>query len=92
MRQAGFSYPDPMAANNDPAFTTEQPTENEIRAAIADVQCKRKVGVVEVWSTVETAYQRQSVDAHHDQLELIRHAIQIKLANARAVLAGRLRP
>jgi hypothetical protein len=46
--------------------------------------------VVEVWSAVEAAYQRQAVDAHHDQLELIRQAIQIKLANARAVLAGRL--
>ena len=92
MRRTGFSYPDPMAANPDPAFTTEQPTENEIRTATADVQCKRKVGVVEVWSTVETAYQRQAVDAHHDQLELIRQAIQIKLANARAVLAGRQHP
>jgi hypothetical protein len=90
MRQTGFSYPDPMAANNDPAFATEEATETELRTAVADVRCKRKVGVVEVWSTVEAAYQRQAVDAHHDQLELIRQAIQIKLANARAVLAGRL--
>jgi hypothetical protein len=92
MRQTGFHYPDPMAANNDPAFTIEQPTENEIRTAIADVQCKRKVGVAEVWAAVETAYQRQAVDAHHDQLEVIRQAIHIKLVNARAVLAGRPHP
>jgi hypothetical protein len=92
MRQTGFSYPDPMAANNDPAFATEQPTETEIRAAVADVRCKRKVGVVEVWSAVETAYQRQAVDARHDRLELIRQALQIELANALAVLAGRLHP
>jgi hypothetical protein len=92
MRQAGFSYPDPMTANNDPAFATEQPTGNEIRTAVTDVRCKRTVGVVEVWAAVETAYQRHTVEAHRDQLELIRQAIQIQLANAREVLAGRLQP
>jgi hypothetical protein len=92
MRESGFSYADPMAANNDRAFATEQPTENEVRAAIADVRCKRKVGVVEVWSAVETAYQRQAIDGHYEQLELIRQAMQVQLANARAVLAGPLDP
>ena len=89
MRQAGYSYPDPTAANNNPAFATEQPTGDEIGVAVADVRCKRKVGVVEVWAAVETAYQRQAVDVHQDQLELIRQAIQVRLANAQAILAGR---
>ena len=88
MRDLGFSYPDPMAANNDSAFATEEPTEDEMRVAVADVRCKRTVGVVEVWSAVESAYQRRAIDAHHDQLELIRQAIQVRLANAHAVLAG----
>jgi len=88
MRECGFSYPDPMAANNDPASATEEPTEHEVRVAVADVRCKRTAGVVEVWSAVETAYQRWAIDAHPDQLELIRQAIQVRLANAHAVLAG----
>jgi hypothetical protein len=92
MRQTGFSYPDPMAANNDLAFASGLPTDTEIRTAVADVRCKRTVGVVEVWAAVETAYQRQAIDAHHDQLELIRQAIQARLANAQAVLAGRPHP
>src|SRR5205823_14551075 len=31
MREAGFSYADPMAANDDPAFATEQPRSEERR-------------------------------------------------------------
>jgi len=89
MRQNGFSYPDPMAANNDVAFATEVPTEDEIRVAVADVRCKRQVRVVEVWAAVEAAYQRQAIEAHRGPLELIRQAIQVQLANAQAVLAGR---
>jgi hypothetical protein len=77
MREARFSYPDPMAANDDPAFATEQPTETEIGVAVADVECKRQVGVVQVWFAVETAYQRQAVEARHDELELIRQAIHV---------------
>jgi len=75
MRQNGFSYPDPMAANNDVAFAT--------------VRCKRQVRVVEVWAAVEAAYQRQAIEAHRGPLELVRQAIQVQLANAQAVLAGR---
>jgi hypothetical protein len=89
MRASGFSYPDPMAANNDLVFAGEMPTDTEIRTAVADVRCKRAVGVVEVWAAVEMAYQRQAIDAHHDQLELIRQAIQVRLANAQEVLAER---
>jgi hypothetical protein len=88
MRRNDFSYPDPMAANNDVAFATEAPTEDEIRVAVSDVRCKQQVGVVQVWATVEMAYQRQAVETHRDQLELIRQAIQVRLANAQAVLAG----
>jgi hypothetical protein len=92
MRQTGSSYPDPMTANNDLAFATEEATGTEVRTPVADVRCKRTVGVVEVWTAVEAAYQRQAIDAHHDQLELIRQAIQARLANARAVLAARPPP
>ena len=92
VRQTGFGYPNPMTANNDVAFATEEATDTEVRTAVADVRCKRTVGVVEVWTAVETAYPRQAIDAHHDQLELIRQAIQARLANARAVLAGRPPP
>jgi hypothetical protein len=88
MRESGFSYPDPMAANDDPAFATEQPTETEIGVAVADVGCIRRVRVAEVWFAVETAYQRQAVQARHDELELIRQAIQVRLANAHTVLAA----
>jgi hypothetical protein len=73
----------------DDADPHTQATDDEIGVAVADVRCKRMVGVVEVWVAVETAYQRQAVDVHQDQLELIRQAIQVRLANAQAVLAGR---
>jgi hypothetical protein len=88
MQRAGWDYPDPMAANNDPFFATDEPTEREIATAIADVRCKRAVGVVAVWSTMEAAYQQRAVDENRDQLEVARRAVHVRIANARAVLNG----
>jgi hypothetical protein len=95
MRAAGLDYPDPMAANNDPAFSTDEPTEQEIATAVADVRCKRAVGVIPVWAAVEAAYQKLVLDQHRDELELVRRALDIRLANARRAQqrpAGRTRP
>ena len=88
MRQAGFDYADPMKANNDPAFQTPAPTEREIATAVADVQCKARTGLVDVWASVETAYQQRALDEHAEELTVIHRWLSIQTANARRILGA----
>lgn len=91
MHRAGFDYPDPRAANNDPAFRTRRPSGRERATAVADARCKREVDLVDHWATVETAYQRQQVAQHRAQLEVLARALQTRVRNAGRVTGAVLR-
>jgi hypothetical protein len=86
--RAGYDYPDPLAALEDPMFTTPEPTAEEIAIAITDVRCKKEAKVVEVWATVETAYQRTAIEDNAESLERVRRQLAVRRANAATVLAG----
>lgn len=86
--RAGFDYPDPLAALGDPMFSTAEPTAEEIAIATADVRCKKETKVVEVWATVETAYQREAIEDDAESFERIARQLEVRRANATAVLAG----
>ncbi len=68
MRARGFSYADPVAASNDPAWRTPTPSATERRAATADAVCKRQENVIGVWWTVEAVYQQREIDRHRGEL------------------------
>ena len=89
MRRAGFSYRDPMEANDDPAFLTERPSRAEIAVAVADVGCKQAVGLVGAWASVEAADQERALHRHASELELVRRLLDTQERNAARVLAGR---
>ena len=91
MRRAGFSYGDPMQANDDPAFRTERPSRAEITVAVADVGCKREVGLVGVWASVEAAYQERALDRHAGELEVVRRLLDVRRRNAARIAAGAVR-
>jgi hypothetical protein len=91
MRRAGFDYPDPRRANNDPAFRTRRPTSREVATAVTDARCKREVDLVDRWATVETAYQRQQVARYGPELEVLARALQTRVRNASRVTGSALR-
>ena len=91
MRRAGFSYGDPMEANDDPAFRTERPSRAEIAVAVADVDCKREVGLAGVWASVEAAYQERALGRHADELEVVRRLLDVRRRNATRIVAGTVR-
>ncbi|MEU3960676.1 hypothetical protein AB0F42_12760 [Streptomyces buecherae] len=89
MRDRGFSYADPVAASNDPAWRTPTPSATERRAATADAVCKRQENVIGVWWTVEAAYQQREIDRHRGELADIRSTIDERQRLAKAPMAGR---
>ncbi|WEV27707.1 hypothetical protein OYE22_22885 [Streptomyces sp. 71268] len=89
MRDRGFSYADPVAANNDPAWRTPTPSATERRAATADAVCKRQENVIGVWWTVEAAYQQREIDRHRGELADIRATIDERQRLAKAAVASR---
>ena len=85
MGRAGFIYADPREANNDPAWRTSRPSNREIATAVADVRCTREVHLVDLWATVETAYQQHQVAQHAQQLEILAKALATRVRNATRV-------
>lgn len=86
MEKAGFHYRTPMAANDDPAFAGDRPTDREISTAVADVRCKRDVDLARVWAETEASYQIRATHEHEPALEKARAAVATQLSKAAAVL------
>ena len=83
MKDKGYSYADPMKANDDPQWqktTTATPREQQV--ASADVACKQKHNVLGVWYSVDVAYQKQMIEQNAEALDDVKKRIdkQLKLA------------
>ncbi|MGB2568994.1 hypothetical protein ACPFP2_11140 [Micromonospora citrea] len=89
MKLKGYDYADPMAAVGNPVFGTKEPSPEEIKVAVADVRCKREANVVNVWATVETAYQEMALKQHSKELAAIRAHFEAQERNAEKIIAGR---
>ncbi|NUW35769.1 hypothetical protein HTZ77_30740 [Nonomuraea sp. SMC257] len=88
MREQGRQYADPLAAITDRRWMTDGPaSQEEIRAARADVRCKERTGLVPAWAAVERRIQDDAVDAHPAAFRALRATKDQQLAAARAVLA-----
>jgi hypothetical protein len=75
MEEAGYHYPNPLAAAADPRFTEQPPTEDQVAAAITDIECKGRTNLVGVWFSVEAAYQTRQIEAGGDAFTNCRKAI-----------------
>ncbi|MFJ8083798.1 hypothetical protein ACIQ6Y_24710 [Streptomyces sp. NPDC096205] len=84
MAGRGYRYASPMDAIDDPAFATKQASGTEISTARADVECKKKTGLVRTWFDVESGWQRERIEQDAEDLaEVKRHKTdQLKRAAA----------
>jgi hypothetical protein len=86
MKEAGFDYPDPVAALSDPEWPrTPLPGERELRVARADAQCRHRHNVVGVWYAVDQATQEQAVRANAGALAAARASVEAQVAAARGL-------
>ncbi|MEH1129313.1 hypothetical protein [Micromonospora sp. CPCC 206061] len=88
MKDEGFSYPDPFAANDDQRWQSETISAEEIATAVADVTCKEKTNVVGTMLAVERAYQGRQVEQHAAELAAAKVYVQARVAAAGRVLAS----
>ncbi|WP_369246613.1 hypothetical protein [Streptomyces sp. R41] len=77
MKDKGFSYASPIDANNDPRWTGDKPSKDEIATATADAQCKERTSLLTVWHGAEVGIQKNLIAAHSDELAPVR---AVKLA------------
>lgn len=89
MKTKGFTYPAPMAANDDARFRPrpEGPSRAEIDTALADIGCRATHRVAETWHEAETRIQRASIASNATALAADRRALDASLRKAADVLA-----
>jgi hypothetical protein len=88
MQRAGYHYPDPARANNDPSFGSNETTPAEIATAIEDVKCKKETSLINIMAAVEVAYQRRVIERHQQQLRALQAETEAQIKKAADVIAG----
>ncbi|XVQ09944.1 hypothetical protein ACQP1W_46765 [Spirillospora sp. CA-255316] len=89
MKKSGHRYATPPDAVRDKRFLDgagHRVGPAEIGTAVADARCKRETGVVNVWASVETAYQERAIARNRAAFDALRGALTRRLANAANVL------
>ncbi|GAA2101267.1 hypothetical protein GCM10009801_74390 [Streptomyces albiaxialis] len=99
MREKGFSYSTPSAANNDPrwqkasakptAKSSAKASREERTTARADVLCKHSTSLVAVWRRTEAELQRDEIDRHPERYALLHRARSHYMANVKAASGRR---
>lgn len=89
MKADGYTYADPIKANNDPEWNrSTAATARERTVAAADARCKVKNNVVGVWYTVEVAYQDQMIEQHAEELDKVKKDIDARMKLAAQAIGG----
>lgn len=89
MKDAGFDYPDPLAALGDPQWRKAPlPTPQELKVATADAACRHAHNVVGVWYAVDAGYQQQVIAANAAAMAEARTAVETQVRAAARVAAG----
>lgn len=87
MAGSGYQYSTPMEANNDPKWSGEKASAEEIAVAVADVNCKKATNLVGVRMAVDAAYQREAIGQHGAELDAIKAGLTRQATTASAILA-----
>ena len=78
-----------MEANNDPNWSGDKASAEEIAVAVTDVNCKKTTNLVGIRMAVDAAYQRMAISQHGAELNAINAAFVRQAATASAILAKR---
>ena len=89
MAKSDYDYSTPMEANNDPKWSGDKASAEEIAVAVADVNCKKTTNLVGIRMAVDAAYLRIAISQHGAELNAINAAFVRQAATASAILAKR---
>jgi hypothetical protein len=79
MKDKGYTYAEPMDANDDPAWAASEPGKASAReraVAVADVECRDEHHVEKTWFDAETLIQQHDIQQHSADLDKLRNAMQ----------------
>ncbi|MEU4277271.1 hypothetical protein AB0F57_20520 [Streptomyces tanashiensis] len=85
MRKKGYSYAAPMDADADPRFRPDprrRVSEREIATAVADISCRRRHHVAEIWHGVEVRVQSGYVRENAARLAADRRTLDTVIGNS----------
>ncbi|MEU2454949.1 hypothetical protein ABZ605_33280 [Streptomyces sp. NPDC012765] len=86
MKEKGFPYEKPMDAVDDQRFASEKPSEAEISTAAADLGCRDKSQVAQVWYAAEVGIQKSLIEQNSERLDKVKSDIALSVKNASKVL------
>ncbi|WP_200304282.1 hypothetical protein [Streptomyces adelaidensis] len=88
MKSEGYSYATPLESIS--AVNLDEPgaDKSEVRLATADVECKKKVGLVKIWSAAEAEIQGEMILASRQPLQQQKQDNDTTLRNARSLIAA----
>lgn len=89
MAGSGYHYGTPMQANNDPKWSGDKASAEEIAVAVADVNCKKTTNLAGIRMAVDAAYQGKAITQHGVELNAIKATLVRQAATASAILAKR---
>ncbi len=85
MRERGLSYSSPWQPND--RDWSGAPSGAEQTTALADLECRRETRLLDVWLTVEAAYQERLINAERENLEAWRDGHEERVERARQILS-----
>jgi len=88
MKQKGYDYASPLEAMAAPAFVRGKVSAVEKDTAEADVSCKERTRLAEVWFAAESSIQKDMIKAEAGALRRLGELHEKKLRAARKILAG----
>ncbi|MEU0103570.1 hypothetical protein [Streptomyces sp. NPDC006267] len=88
MKGDGYNYAEPLDASDDPRFSSPDVTSEEIATATADIECRDKTNVTQVWFEAETALQKKAIENQAEQLNQEAEALDAAVKKAAEVVTG----
>ncbi|MEU6851534.1 hypothetical protein ABZ901_16605 [Actinacidiphila alni] len=80
MKKKGYTIANPLVAGD--RIGGDSPSGPEIDQAVADVSCKAKTRLVQVWYQADAALQRKEIEQNHLALAKVKQQLQAALRNA----------
>ncbi|MGI5399211.1 hypothetical protein ACQEVG_07075 [Streptomyces sp. CA-135486] len=86
MKAKGYSYKEPMEANDDPRFNDQHKvTALEIATAKADIQCRDRYSVEKTWFDAEVKLQLKAIEENRPALEKVKARNKAAVAKASTI-------
>lgn len=90
MKQKSYDYASPMDALQTPAFLRGKLSADEKKTAVADVACKQRTDLPEIWFDAESSIQKEMIRTDVTALKRLGGLHQKKLSAARKILMRRM--